>query len=83
MNDTDDLLERLKEHLDYMAVEKDDFYTVGMLYDAMDEIKRLRSLNEKAAKTLEIAAAALGTLAIGGNHIASNAMLRMGEIADD
>lgn len=47
MNDTDDLLERLKEHLDYMAVEKDDFYTVGMLYDAMEEIKRLHALNER------------------------------------
>lgn len=54
--------------------------------EAAAEIKRLRELNDKAGKVLAIAAAALGTLSIStysGSHIASNALIQMGNIAAD
>ena len=49
---------------------------------AAKEIKRLRHLNEKAAKCLSVATAALGTLSMSmhsGSHIASHALKQMSD----
>ena len=44
MDDLDYILERMKNHADWMLIEEGDSYTAGILEEAMEEIKRLRVL---------------------------------------
>lgn len=47
MNDLDYFLNHIKNHADWMRIEKDDGYTASVLEEAMEEIKRLHALNER------------------------------------
>ena len=47
MNETNDLLERMKEETDWVRIEYELGYTSSLLEEAMDEIKRLHALNER------------------------------------
>lgn len=44
MNETNDLLERMKEETDWVRIEYELGYTASLLEEAMEEIKRLRAL---------------------------------------
>ena len=82
----DDLsVKQLPEVQGYNGSYVDEDVVLQTYQEAADEIRKLRALNEKAARCLSVAYAALGTLAMSeyaGSRIASNAMRRMAEITD-
>lgn len=82
----DDLsVKQLPEVQGYNGSYVDEEVVLQTYKEAADEIRQLRALNEKAARCLSAAYAALGTLATStypGSHIAVNALRRMADIAD-
>ena len=82
----DDLsVKSLPEVQGYNGSYVDEDVVLQTYKEAADEIRQLRALNEKAARCLSVAYAALGTLVTSeyaGSHIASNALRRMADITD-
>ena len=70
-----DIVERLQREADLMCS------CHGLLYDAAEEIKHLRKLNERAAKVITQCHSALSVLALGphSSHIAQRALRNIEE----